>query len=215
MDVCAAKLSWTNPDVRGFEVKVTRSDFLADVNSGKFRRYLGWVDLFYFATPSGLVKKSEIPEGCGLVVRGENGWSGVRAPRRTKLSEVDRAGSLLALFMNLHGFRQQATRSERLARYMKDRSLRSALSEQLREMLREADGKERQYDQAVNLMRERLNGGADEGISLPVLVKRLCAQHGATKIPDCDYELCTIRSAADRIESSLSEAAGRAGVTAA
>jgi hypothetical protein len=87
MDVCSAKLSWSRPQVRGYEVKVTRADFLADTTNGKYRRYLEWCDLFYFATPAGLVAKDEVPVGCGLVVRGPNGWSGVKAPRGRGIDE--------------------------------------------------------------------------------------------------------------------------------
>ena len=50
--------------VRGYEIKVSRGDFLADK---KWQNYLPFVNFFYFATPPGLVKASEVPDDIGLL----------------------------------------------------------------------------------------------------------------------------------------------------
>lgn len=50
--------------VRGFEVKISRSDFLSDA---KWQSYLPFVNYFYFATPPGLIKVEELPSEIGLV----------------------------------------------------------------------------------------------------------------------------------------------------
>lgn len=82
-DVLAVRKSFTNPNFIIYEVKVTRSDFLSDVNQGKYRRYFPDCCQLYFAAPAGLIKKEELPEGTGLIVRGENGWHVTKAaPRR-------------------------------------------------------------------------------------------------------------------------------------
>jgi len=88
-DVIAVRKSYTNPTFIIYEVKISRSDFLADVNKGKYRTYFQDCAQFYFATPSGLVKKEEVPEDTGLILRGDNGWHVVKAaPRREqKLDE--------------------------------------------------------------------------------------------------------------------------------
>jgi len=52
---------WT---VRGFEVKISRSDFLSD---RKWPNYLPYVNYFYFATPPGLIKPEELPPEIGLL----------------------------------------------------------------------------------------------------------------------------------------------------
>jgi len=44
--------------IRGFEVKVSRSDFVGD---GKWQAYLHNFNFFYFVTPPGLIKPSELP----------------------------------------------------------------------------------------------------------------------------------------------------------
>ena len=52
----------------GFEVKISRSDFLRDVKNGHKRgRYLELCQFFYYVVPAGLVKASEVPDEAGLL----------------------------------------------------------------------------------------------------------------------------------------------------
>lgn len=67
-----------------YEVKLTRSDFLSDIRTGKWEHYLAHCDRFYFAVKKGIADKSEIPDCVGLVVRGEKGWHTAKAS--TKLN---------------------------------------------------------------------------------------------------------------------------------
>jgi len=64
-DGWALKPSWTNQLAIGYEIKVSRGDFLRDQ---KWRGYLPYCNEFYFVTPPGLVDKSEIADGAGLMV---------------------------------------------------------------------------------------------------------------------------------------------------
>ena len=77
-DVFTIQKSYVHPNPRAFEVKVSRSDFLSDVTSGKWQSYLTVACGVYFAVPEGLVKRSEVPARAGLYVRGEKGWRGVK-----------------------------------------------------------------------------------------------------------------------------------------
>ena len=82
VDVVAVKPHhYAQRDLRAYECKSTRRDFLHDVGSDKWRRYLLVFPRVYFAVPSGLIKKAEVPEEAGLIVRGENGWTTVKAAR--------------------------------------------------------------------------------------------------------------------------------------
>ena len=73
-DVLAARKSFVNPSFTIYEVKISRSDFNADVNKGKYRTYFEHCCQLYFAVPKGLVTKNDIPEDTGLTIRGDNGW---------------------------------------------------------------------------------------------------------------------------------------------
>ena len=58
------------------------SDFRSDITSGKWQKYLDFSTAVVFAVPKGLVSKDDIPKGCGLMTRGENGWVTLRKPTR-------------------------------------------------------------------------------------------------------------------------------------
>ena len=58
--------------VRGFEIKMTRQDFLADK---KWHAYLPYVNFFYFATMPGVIEKGELPPEIGWLELGESGFT--------------------------------------------------------------------------------------------------------------------------------------------
>lgn len=86
-DVVAVKPSYNRFCISIYEVKVSRSDFLSDIRSEKWRGYLPHCNRFYFAVESGVCQKNEIPAPAGLMVRGTKGWSTVRGatPQDTEI----------------------------------------------------------------------------------------------------------------------------------
>lgn len=66
------------------EVKVSRSDFLRELDEPTKRRGAELLShRFYFATPSGMVRPEEIPSGCGLIeVNGAGTHIRKQAPKR-------------------------------------------------------------------------------------------------------------------------------------
>ncbi len=61
--------NWT---IRGFEIKISRQDFLADK---KWPNYLPYVNLFYFATLPGVINKGELPDEIGWIELHEHGFT--------------------------------------------------------------------------------------------------------------------------------------------
>jgi hypothetical protein len=71
-----------------YEVKVTRADFLSELRNPEKRAFaLSVSNEYYFATPLGLVRPSEIPSEAGLV---EVSASGVRVKRKAPDRETGR-----------------------------------------------------------------------------------------------------------------------------
>lgn len=64
LDAWVMKKSWTNPLTIGYEIKVSRGDFLSD---NKWQSYLPYCNEFYFACPSKMIDKSEVPDVAGLL----------------------------------------------------------------------------------------------------------------------------------------------------
>jgi hypothetical protein len=63
-DGLAITKSYASPRITGYEIKVSRSDFLQD---SKWHLYLQYCNEFYFVVPYGLINKNELPENVGLM----------------------------------------------------------------------------------------------------------------------------------------------------
>jgi len=63
MDAWALKVTYKCLNAIGYEVKVSRSDF---VNDEKWRTYLRYCTRFYFVCPSGVIQPEELPDDTGL-----------------------------------------------------------------------------------------------------------------------------------------------------
>lgn len=64
LDGLAIKKSWTAPCFTGYEVKVSRSDFLRDA---KFYTYEELCNCLYIVCPKGMIDRTELPESIGLM----------------------------------------------------------------------------------------------------------------------------------------------------
>lgn len=64
LDAWAMTRSWANMVMTGYEVKISRSDFL---NDDKWRAYLPLCNRFYFVAPRGIIQKEELPAEVGLL----------------------------------------------------------------------------------------------------------------------------------------------------
>ncbi|VCU72358.1 hypothetical protein PIGHUM_04457 [Pigmentiphaga humi] len=79
-DVYSIEPSYTKFRPIAYEVKVSQSDYRRDITAGKWQTYLPFAAGVVFAAPAGLVERSSLPEGCGLIVRNADGWRTVKAP---------------------------------------------------------------------------------------------------------------------------------------
>ncbi|HEJ4320028.1 TPA: hypothetical protein SL531_001314 [Pseudomonas aeruginosa] len=79
-DAYSIEPSYTKFRPIAYEVKVSQSDYRRDITAGKWQTYLPFAAGVVFATPAGLVERSSLPEGCGLIVRNADGWRTVKAP---------------------------------------------------------------------------------------------------------------------------------------
>lgn len=63
LDAWVMNRSWANPVATGYEIKVSRPDFLKD---DKWRAYLPLCNQFYFVCPRGLIMPTELAQEAGL-----------------------------------------------------------------------------------------------------------------------------------------------------
>lgn len=85
IDLWTMKRSWSSPDIRAYEIKVSRADFLGD---SKWQGYLSSCHSFWFVTPQGVIEKGEIPEQAGHICVSSTGtklYTKKKAPVHTQL----------------------------------------------------------------------------------------------------------------------------------
>ncbi len=75
LDGWAMEKSWRHPRMIGYEIKVSRSDFLQDK---KWPEYLPLCNELYFVCPAKLIQPEELPEHVGLI------WAGGRLVTKRK-----------------------------------------------------------------------------------------------------------------------------------
>lgn len=145
---------------RAFEVKVTRSDFLRDVQAGKALGYRCYAGSLVFATPKGLVKKDEVPAGCGLIERGAENWRWARKPVLQSLDDLP-FECWMKLLIDGIGREQGSVRrpeSRSYHQWMHDKRVRERLGAELGELYA---NRERARGRLVDECR-RLNEQAEE-----------------------------------------------------
>ncbi len=81
-DVISFDYSYVKFCVNIFECKVTRADFIQDLKSKKYEKYLAYSNRFYYACLAGIASANEIPDNVGLMIKGENGWRTIKAAKK-------------------------------------------------------------------------------------------------------------------------------------
>lgn len=79
-DVYLMMKSFIRPHPIAYECKVSKSDFIRDVSSGKWAAYLKYAYAVIFAVPEGLATKNDIPSKCGLIIRYGEKWRLAKRP---------------------------------------------------------------------------------------------------------------------------------------
>lgn len=87
-DAFTINKSFTNPKPIAYEIKVSISDFRSDITSGKWQKYLNYAGAVIFCVPKGMITKADIPNGCGLMVRGDESWRTMKAPTIQKMPDL-------------------------------------------------------------------------------------------------------------------------------
>lgn len=136
-DVFTMRKSFTDPRPLVYEVKISVSDFRADITEGKWQRYLEFSTGVIFAAPAGLISKADLPRGCGLMTRGENGWHTLRAPTRQTCTLPQKV--LLKLLIDGIDRERAVQAHKRTERVSMAAAQREALADEVREAILDAE----------------------------------------------------------------------------
>ncbi|WP_175698505.1 hypothetical protein [Burkholderia ambifaria] len=89
-DVYTVPCSFARFQPVAYECKISVADFRRDVTAGKWTSYLRFAAGVIFAAPAGLLKKEDIPAGCGLIMRGPDGWRSLKGPTLKNVDNLPR-----------------------------------------------------------------------------------------------------------------------------
>lgn len=170
-DVIEIKPSYNRFLFTIYEVKVSRSDFLGDIRSGKWRGYLGHCHRFYFAVPSGMINKKEVPEEAGLIVRGETGWSTAKAAQVREIAIPDMTlKSLIFSKQRENHAGHHRNRIEYLLKWNKRRDLYKTLGKEIGIALKAKDDHDtakNNFEYEIESIREMVKEGLGEDCHYP------------------------------------------------
>lgn len=116
LDAWAMKRSWAHPKFSGYEIKVSRSDWLKD---GKFHEYLPLCNELWIVAPNGIVELNELPQSVGMLVPASTG-SKLMTKRKATYRQIDPPIDLLVYILMCR------VKIGRRNRYDQDREERAA-----------------------------------------------------------------------------------------
>lgn len=131
-DGLAITKSYTKPCIVGYEIKVSRSDFLGD---NKWHLYLQYCNEFFFVVPKGLVSKDELPEGVRLIYYDPDAKQELRTVKKAQYRKIEEpVGAYKYIIYSrleedrIPFYEDRATYAED---YIEDKSYKKAIGDQL------------------------------------------------------------------------------------
>lgn len=174
IDALAIKKSWAHPLFTGYEVKVSRQDFLRDE---KWYAYKNYCHRLYFACPTDMIKPEEIPEDVGLIYYNPE-TSALRVKRRPVTREIEMPWEMLyyLIICRLESDRHPffSSRREMLEAWVQDKADRRDLGYKVHNrMTKKIDESERR---AIRVEREMEN--QKDELQLFERVRKIVARFG-------------------------------------
>lgn len=163
-DVYTIPKSYTRFTPIAYEVKVSVADFRRDVTAGKWQSYLSYAAGVFFAVPHGLVTKADVPAGCGLIVRGPDGWRTAKAPTLQHIETLNRDAWMKLMIDGIR--RQRDIRMREFQPWAAQAKLAAKFGETVAQLLhdvataedrlrRKLDNLNKSHEQALSFIKER------------------------------------------------------------
>ncbi|WP_432778174.1 hypothetical protein QZL74_14435 [Burkholderia gladioli pv. alliicola] len=215
-DVYSVPCSFARFQPVAYECKISVADFRRDVTAGKWTSYLRFAAGVIFAAPAGLLKKDDIPAGCGLIVRGPDGWRTLKGPTLKNMENLPRDAWVKLIIDGLPREIERAKREGRAAivsEWKLTHLLRAKLGDLVAEAVRDRLSAEHRLHDATEALKTAAKEAEDER-QLILSRSRERAQRDATLIDEARAKLATalgLRSNADAmvIAQACHEAARR------
>lgn len=121
-----------------YEIKISVADFRSDITKGKWQSYLKFASGVIFAVPAGLIKKDDVPAGCGLLVRSDAGWRAARGPTLKVIDTLPR-DAWIKLMIDGLGRQHHELNPRELGTWAAADKIRKAYGDEIGNALRDRD----------------------------------------------------------------------------
>ncbi|WP_186108740.1 hypothetical protein [Burkholderia gladioli] len=185
-DVYSVPCSFARFQPVAYECKISVADFRRDVTAGKWTSYLRFAAGVIFAAPAGLLKKDDIPAGCGLIVRGPDGWRTLKGPTLKNMENLPRDAWVKLTIDGLPREIERAKREGRAAivsEWKLTHLLRAKLGDLVAEAVRDRLSAEHRLHDATEALKTAAKEAEDER-QLILSRSRERAQRDATQIDE-------------------------------
>ncbi|WP_186276147.1 hypothetical protein [Burkholderia gladioli] len=185
-DVYSVPCSFARFQPVAYECKISVADFRRDVTAGKWTSYLRFAAGVIFAAPAGLLKKDDIPPGCGLIVRGPDGWRTLKGPTLKNMENLPRDAWVKLTIDGLPREIERAKREGRAAivsEWKLTHLLRTKLGDLVAEAVRDRLSAEHRLHDATEALKTAAKEAEDER-QLILSRSRERAQRDATQIDE-------------------------------
>ena len=160
-DAVTIKRSWSDPCITGYEIKVSRADFLGDE---KWPKYLESCHRLYFVCPKGLITPDEVDAKAGLITVNEQG--GVSVRKKAPFRSIELPAAMLYHLVISHMAETkvpgQSRRREYLQDYLKDKhidySFGRVVGTKMARELQEAKETAEKAERTLKKIQDRLDG---------------------------------------------------------
>ncbi|MCA8242854.1 hypothetical protein [Burkholderia sp. AU32262] len=218
-DVYTVPCSFARFQPVAYECKISVADFRRDVTAGKWTSYLRFAAGVIFAAPAGLLKKEDIPAGCGLIVRGPDGWRSLKGPTLKNMENLPRDAWIKLIIDGMARLADQSYEQLRAGlcnEWTLEKKLRARLGDVVADAVRDRLNAERRLKAAT----ERLENLAEEAENERRLILDRAKQHAerdAAQIDGARIELAhalglPASAGAWQIASACKQAARRVGI---
>lgn len=175
-DVYTVPCSFARFQPVAYECKISVADFRRDVTAGKWTSYLRFAAGVTFAAPAGLLKKEDIPAGCGLIVRGPDGWRSLKGPTLKNVDNLPRDAWIKLIIDGMGRLADQSYEQLRTGlcnEWTLEKKLRARLGDVVADAVRDQLNAERRLKDAT----ERLENLAEEAENERRLILDRAKQH--------------------------------------
>ncbi|WP_321574903.1 hypothetical protein [Burkholderia sp. BE17] len=190
-DVYTVPCSFARFQPVAYECKISVADFRRDVTAGKWTSYLRFAAGVIFAAPAGLLKKEDIPAGCGLIVRGPDGWRSLKGPTLKNVDNLPRDAWIKLIIDGMARLANTNLEQLRVGLHS-EWSIEKTLRKRLGDIVADATRDRLHAERRLKLATERLEGLAQEAESERRLIldrAKEDAQRDAAQVDGARIEL--------------------------